>query len=234
MTERLFDIKDNAKALHENINCVAEQYGRKPSDIRLMAVTKTNSVEKVNAAIAAGITLLGENRAQELLQKYDNYHKDNCEIHFIGHLQSNKVKAIINKVNMIETVDRLSLAKEIDRCAKAAGLVMPVLIEVNIGEEASKSGVKPAQLSLLLEQMSQFKNLTVKGLMAIPPNVADNVVKEGYFAQMYRHFIDIKAKKIDNVSMDVLSMGMSQDFPLAIKHGSNIVRIGRGLFGERQ
>lgn len=233
MMERSFDVRENARALFAEIDFAAQRSGRSPSEVRLMAVTKTNSAEKVNQAIDAGINLLGENRAQELLQKYDDYHKDNCDIHFIGHLQSNKIKSIIDKVSLIESVDKLSLAKEIDRCAKSAGFIMPILIEVNIGREATKSGVFPEFLQELLEQISQFSNIQVRGLMTIPPNVDDGVIKERYFEHMYRHFIDIKAKKMDNISMDILSMGMSHDFSLAIKHGSNIVRIGRALFGER-
>ncbi|WMJ84301.1 YggS family pyridoxal phosphate-dependent enzyme [Oscillospiraceae bacterium LTW-04] len=233
MMEKSSDIRENAKILMERIALAAQAAHRNPSDIRLMAVTKTNSAQRVNEAIAAGITLLGENRAQELLKKYDDYEKANCEIHFIGHLQTNKVKAIIDKVSLIQSVDRLSLAEKIDRCAKEAERVMSVLVEVNIGGEATKSGVAPQMLPDLLAQMAGFSNIKVKGLMCIPPKVTDDLTKEQYFAQMYRHFIDIRAKKMDNVCMDILSMGMSYDFPLAIKHGSNIVRIGRELFGER-
>lgn len=233
MTERFFDIEENAKRLVFEAVEAAQKAGRDPESVRVMAVTKTNSAERVNRAISAGITLLGENRAQELLEKYDDYHKDNCEIHFIGHLQSNKVKSVIDKVDMIESADRLSLVKEIDRCAAALGKKMPVLVEVNIGREESKSGVLPEKLEEFVAQISEFEHITVRGLMTIPPNTPDDAIKERYFAQMYRHFIDIKAKKIDNVNMDILSMGMSHDFTLAIKHGSNIVRIGRGLFGER-
>lgn len=233
MTERLSDISENARRLKNEIAQAAAKYSRKQSDIRLMAVTKTNSAERVNRAIAEGITLLGENRAQELLEKYDSYNKQDCDIHFIGHLQTNKVKSIIDKVGMIESVDRLSLMKEINRCAALKSLIMPILIEVNIGCEENKSGVLPQLLPDLLSHAADFSNITVRGLMTIPPNVDNETQKERYFEQIYRHFIDIKAKKIDNVSMDILSMGMSHDFSLAIKHGSNIVRIGRGLFGER-
>lgn len=235
MTERSSDttIGENAKALVARITQAAQQANRNPSDIRLMAVTKTNSAQRVNEAIAAGVTLLGENRAQELLEKYDAYNKYGCEIHFIGHLQTNKVRAIINKVSLIQSVDRLNLAEKIDCCAKEAERIMPVLVEVNIGGEASKSGVSVQELPEMLAQMAVFSNIRIKGLMCIPPNVTDNLTKERYFEQMYRHFIDIKAKKMDNVCMDILSMGMSYDFPIAIKHGSNIVRIGRELFGER-
>ncbi len=233
MTARSSDIGENARALTERIAWAAQQAQRNPADIRLMAVTKTNSAQRVNEAIAAGITLLGENRAQELLAKYDDYHKNSCEIHFIGHLQTNKVKSIIDRVSLIQSVDRLTLAEKIDHCAGGVGLVMPILIEVNIGEEAAKSGVAPPQLPELLAQIAGLSHIKIMGLMCIPPNVTDALTKERYFAQMYRHFIDIKAKKMDNVCMDILSMGMSGDFLLAIKHGSNIVRIGRELFGER-
>ena len=233
MMEKSSEIRRNVEAVQEQIGRAAAEAGRDPSEIRLMAVTKTQSAARVNEAIAAGVTLLGENRAQELLEKYDGYDRAGCDIHFIGHLQSNKVRSIVDKVSMIESVDRLSLAQEISRCAQSHGLVMPVLIEVNIGREQSKSGVLPEALPELLGKVSLLPGLSVRGLMAIPPNIEDTVQKEGYFEQMYRHFIDMKAKKLDNVSMTILSMGMSHDYPLAIRHGSNVVRIGRALFGER-
>lgn len=233
MMEKSSEIRRNVEAVQEQIGRAAAEAGRDPSEIRLMAVTKTQSAARVNEAIAAGVTLLGENRAQELLEKYDAYDRAGCDIHFIGHLQSNKVRSIVDKVSMIESVDRLSLAQEISRCAQSHGLVMPVLIEVNIGREQSKSGVLPEALPELLGKVSLLPGLSVRGLMAIPPNIEDTVQKEGYFEQMYRHFIDMKAKKLDNVSMTILSMGMSHDYPLAIRHGSNVVRIGRALFGER-
>ncbi len=233
MMEKSSEIRRNVEAVQEQIGRAAAEAGRDPSEIRLMAVTKTQSAARVNEAIAAGVTLLGENRAQELLEKYDGYDRAGCGIHFIGHLQSNKVRSIVDKVSMIESVDRLSLAQEISRCAQLHGLVMPVLIEVNIGREQSKSGVLPEALPELLGKVSWLPGLSVRGLMAIPPNIEDTVQKEGYFEQMYRHFIDMKAKKLDNVSMTILSMGMSHDYPLAIRHGSNVVRIGRALFGER-
>ncbi len=233
MTERCSDIRENYKRITEKIFEAAVSARRDPKDVRLMAVTKTNSAERVNEAISAGVTLLGENRAQELLAKYDDYHSENCDIHFIGHLQSNKVKSVTDKVDMIQSVDRLSLLKELDRCCCDINKIMPVLIEVNIGREESKSGVMPEDLEDFAALASQFSNIKVCGLMTIPPNSKNNAETERYFEQMHRHFIDIKTKKMDNISMDVLSMGMSDDFQLAVKHGSNIVRIGRGLFGER-
>jgi len=233
MMERYSDIRDKYNIITEKICEAAALSGRDVNDIKIMAVTKTNSAQKVNEAIEAGITLLGENRAQEFLSKYDSYNREGCEIHFIGHLQSNKVKTIIDKVDMIQSVDRLSLLKEIDRCCGDLGKIMSILIEVNIGREESKSGVLPEELDELLSQAAAFSNVRVKGLMTIPPKTHNNVETERYFEHMYRRFIDIKAKKMDNISMDILSMGMSNDFPVAVKYGSNIVRIGRALFGER-
>ena len=233
MTERCSDIRENYKRITEKIFEAAVSAQRDPASVRLMAVTKTNSAERVNEAISAGVTLLGENRAQELLAKYGYYNKSGCEIHFIGHLQSNKVKSVIDKVSMVQSVDRFSLLKEIDRCSVEIGKITPILIEVNIGREESKSGVMPEALDDFVELTSQFSGVKVCGLMTIPPNSKNITETERYFEQMHRRFIDIKAKKMDNISMDILSMGMSEDFQLAVKHGSNIVRIGRGLFGER-
>jgi len=233
MTERCSDIRENYKRITDKIFEAAISANRSPDSVKLMAVTKTNSAEKVNQAISAGVTLLGENRAQELLAKYNDYDCDACDIHFIGHLQSNKVKSIIDKVSMVQSVDRLSLLKELDRYSLEVGKIMPVLIEVNIGREESKSGVLPEQLEEFAASAAGFTNIKVCGLMTIPP-ISKNIAEtERYFEQMYRRFIDIKGKKMDNISMDILSMGMSDDFQLAVKHGSNIVRIGRGLFGER-
>ena len=233
MTERCSDIRENCKRITEKICEAALSAKRDPDSVRLMAVTKTNSADRVNQAISAGVTLLGENRAQELLSKYDDYNKEGCEIHFIGHLQTNKVRSVINKVSMIQSADRLSLLKDLDRCSFECGKIMPVLIEVNIGREQSKSGVMPEELEDFIALASQFSNIKVRGLMTIPPNSKNITETERYFEQMQRRFIDIKAKKMDNISMDILSMGMSEDFQLAVKYGSNIVRIGRGLFGER-
>ena len=234
MTASLSDIQYNAQKLTEQISNAAVLSGRNPDEVKLMAVTKTNSAERVNQAISSGITLLGENRAQEYLSKYQDYKLSSCSVHFIGHLQTNKVKSIIDKVDMIQSVDRLSLASEIDKCSRSIGKVMPILVEVNIGREESKSGVLPEQLDDFISEISGFKNLSIQGLMTIPPNLGNSLEIERYFDEMYRRFIDIKAKKMDNVIMNILSMGMSYDFELAIKHGSSIVRIGRGLFGERQ
>lgn len=233
MEKSLSDIRENVYTVSEKLREAAAACGRDPDEIRLMAVTKRNDAMRVNAAIEAGVRLLGENRAQELLEKYDDYNKRNCEIHFIGALQTNKVRQIIDKVDLIESLDRISLAKEIDRQAKAIGKIMPVLVEVNIGREETKSGVMPENLTDFVKDVSQFEHLRIEGLMAIPPHDENEAKIEAHFARMRQHFIDIEAKKIDNVCMRTLSMGMTDDYPLAIRHGSTLIRVGRAIFGER-
>ena len=227
------EVAQNVSALQEQIRQVAAAAGRDPAQVRLMAVTKTVDPELVNAAIDAGITLLGENKAQELCAKYDSYHKDGVEIHFIGHLQTNKVRHIVDKVQMIESVDSLPLAEEINKRCAALNKQMPILIEVNIGREESKSGVLPEDLPALLEEISKLPAVSVRGLMAIPPVCENNEQVSQYFYQIQQLFIDIKQKKYDNINMEILSMGMSGDYQTAIAYGSNVVRIGTAMFGHR-
>lgn len=227
------EVAQNVSALQEQICQAAAAAGRDPAQVRLMAVTKTVDPELVNAAIDAGITLLGENKAQELCAKYDSYHKDGVEIHFIGHLQTNKVRQIVDKVQMIESVDSLPLAEEINKRCAALNKQMPILIEVNIGREESKSGVLPEDLPALLEEISKLSAVSVRGLMAIPPVCENNEQVSQYFYQIQQLFIDIKQKKYDNINMEILSMGMSGDYQTAIAYGSNVVRIGTAMFGQR-
>ncbi len=198
-----------------------------------MAVTKTVDPQRVNEAIAAGVTLLGENKAQELCAKYDQYQKDGVEIHFIGHLQTNKVKQIIDKVCMIQSLDSIALAQEIQKQCEKHDRTMDCLVEVNIGNEANKSGVLPEELEDFLVKVSGFSRIHVRGLMSIPPVCEINEEIEQYFCKMQKLFVDIKAKKLDNIHMDFLSMGMSGDYPLAVKYGSTMVRIGTAMFGHR-
>ena len=228
------DVALNIEEIRRNVDEAARECGRDPKDITIMAVTKTVAPERVNKAIENGITLLGENRAQELLEKYDSYDKDGVDIHFIGHLQTNKVRQIIDKVTMIHSVDSVHLAQEIDRQAGKAGIVMKVLAEVNIGGEESKSGISPEELPQLLEEMSRMPNLSVQGLMTIPPVSRTNEEAEHYFCKMSQLFIDINQKNMDNINMNILSMGMSGDYRTAIKYGATIVRIGTALFGSRR
>ena len=228
------EIARRVAQLRQEIDEAAQACGRDPSEIRLMAVTKTQTPELVNQAIDAGIHLLGENRAQELLEKFDDYHKEGVEIHFIGHLQSNKVRQIIDKVSLIHSVDSLSLAQEIDRQAQKHDKIMKILVEVNIGGEESKSGVAPEKLEELLDQLSSLRHISVQGLMCIPPRCQNPQDSAAYFEKMQQLFIDIKRKNNDNMNMSILSMGMSGDYKTAIRYGSTLVRIGTALFGERK
>lgn len=220
------DISENLKRIRFEIGEAEAKY-RKPDDtVRIMAVTKTVSYERVNEAVKEGITLLGENRVQEYLDKKDFYDKS-AEVHFIGHLQTNKVKYIADSVAMIHSVDSARLAAEVDRQAGRAGKRLDVLFEVNIGGEDSKSGVSPEELDRLLEETAQLENIKARGLMTIPP-IGES---EKAFEKMQRLFEDMKSR---GGGFDTLSMGMSSDFALAVKYGSNIVRIGSRIFGVRK
>lgn len=222
------DIEENIKIIRYNLQEAAVKSGRNPQDIRLMAVTKTVAVERVNYAASMGLTLLGENRVQEFLQKKDEYVK-NCEIHFIGHLQSNKVKYIADSVDMIESVDSVRLAEEVSHRAERAGRVMDILCEVNIGGEGSKIGFDPGEITEGVCRMAELSGVRVRGLMSIPPPGDSGV----YFEKMQRIFEDIAARKIPGTDFDTLSMGMSADYTEAVRFGSTLVRIGSGLFGAR-
>lgn len=227
------EVAQNVQKIAQDVREAALQAGRDPSEVQVMAVTKTVDPVLVNAAIGAGITLLGENKAQELCAKYDSYHKDGVQIHFIGHLQTNKVRQIVDKVSMVESVDSIKLAREIDRHCAAIGKVMDVLLEVNIGREENKTGVFPELLPALLEEAGKLEHIRVRGLMTIPPVCETEEEVLQYFSQMRQLFIDIKQKKYDNISMEILSMGMSADYLTAVRCGSNIVRIGTAMFGQR-
>lgn len=228
------EIRENIALIRDRLEKAARSAGREPGEVRLMAVTKTVPPELVNVAAEEGIRLFGENRAQELLEKLDSYSFGPDQIHFIGTLQTNKVRQIIDRVCCIQSVNSIHLAREIQKRAAAAGKAMDVLVEVNIGEESSKTGADQKQILEILEEVSGFSNLRVKGLMCIPPPGQNPLETERYFDQMYKMFIDIKHKKIDNISMETLSMGMSGDYELAVKHGANLVRIGTGIFGKRK
>lgn len=220
-------IDDNLKEITYNIEN-AKQRSNRTDEVRLMAVTKTVPFEAVNYAISKGIDLLGENRVQEYLSKADCYTKG-TETHFIGHLQTNKVKYIADKVDLIQSVDSLRLAAEIDKACKKLEKIMPVLIEVNCGED-SKNGTSFDNVENLVIEMSKLPNIAVKGLMTIPPVEQS----EYFFAKMQEKYIDIKSKNIDNIDMLYLSMGMSGDYTTAIEYGANIIRIGTKLFGARK
>ena len=228
MTDNYKYVSDNLAAIRENIAEAADKCGRKPEDVRIMAVTKTVAPEIVNHAVSLGISLLGENRVQEFQSKQEAY-DSSAEIHFIGHLQTNKVKYIIEPMSMIQSVDSVKLAAEINRRAAAHNKVMDVLCEVNIGGEESKSGTAPGELLSLLEQAAEMEHIRVKGLMTIPPPSQSDI----FLGRMEELFGDIKTRNLNGISMEVLSMGMTHDYAEAVKHGSTIVRIGTGLFGAR-
>ncbi len=223
----------NVAQAFENIKAAAIKTGKGPAEIRLMAVTKTVPPEKVNEAIAAGCDLLGENRVQELLEKYEYYDKS-AEIHFIGSLQTNKVKYIVDKVSMIESVDSIKLAEEIEkRCAKI-DKIMDILLEVNIANEESKSGFSPDEVIAASEKISKFPHIRLRGLMTIGRFGAEICETKQYFEKMSQLLVDLRAKNIYNIYINILSMGMSADYELGVETGATIVRIGRGLFGERK
>lgn len=226
-------VVENLKIIRDKISVAAQKSGRNTNDIRLMAVTKTVAPELVNVAINNGVDLLGENRVQEYLDKKDSYVPD-TETHFIGHLQTNKVKYIIDKVDMIQSVDSVKLAREISKNAVKNNLIMDILVEINIGEESSKSGTSPQMAQELVCEIAELEGLCIKGLMSIPPICEKKEESLHYFSQLRQIFVDIRDKNIDNVYMECLSMGMSQDYEAAIEMGSNIVRIGSALFGQRQ
>lgn len=229
--DRIAFVTDNYRRISDKIENAKIKSGR-TDDVRFMAVTKTVPAEIVNHSVSLGINLLGENRVQEFLDKYESYSGD-YSVHFIGGLQTNKVKYIIDKVDMIHSVDSFKLAAEIDKRAGSAGRIMDILLEVNIGGEESKNGITPEALNELSAEIAELKNIRIRGLMTIPP-VDINGSSERYFERMKRLYDDLRSAYKDKFTVDTLSMGMSGDFEKAIEYGSTIVRIGSLLFGYRQ
>ena len=240
MTERLsFDgefpfIDDNFREITDNIAEAAVKSGRKPEDIRLMAVTKTVQPALINHALSLGIDLIGENKVQELMGKLEYLHADSVEKHIIGHLQTNKVRKIIGTVSMIQSLDSISLADEIALRAKAAGTVTDVLLEVNIGGELSKTGfVYEETLERALE-INEKEGVRIRGLMAVPPVCETEKEVRGYFEKMNGLFMNMQSILKSRALPDTLSLGMSSDYVPAILEGSTMVRIGSALFGARR
>ena len=221
-------VLERLAAIRQKIAAACQDSGRSESEVTLMAVTKTVSPELINLAVDAGVTTLGENRVQEFLSKRDAYRAD-ADVQFIGHLQTNKVKQIIDKVSLIHSVDSLHLADAISKAAEKQGIVMPVLLEVNIGGEASKSGVSPDELPALLDAVQKLPAVRADGLMTIPPPMTDEAEQIRVFTQMKQLFDSLR----QSVPMQVLSMGMSGDYEAAVRCGATIVRIGSALFGAR-
>ena len=226
-------IAENVARIREEMNQAAIAAGRDPKQILLCAATKMNDTENVRQAIAAGVDCCGENRVQELTKKLSENAYEGVPVHFIGHLQTNKVKQVVGKVDLIQSVDSLRLLEAINKEAARQGICQDILLEINIGNEESKSGFQKAELPEILEQMAKFTSVRVKGLMAIPPICENSTDNHKFFQEMCNLSVDITAKKYDNVWVDIMSMGMSGDYADAIACGSTMIRVGTAIFGAR-
>ena len=226
-------IAENVAEIRAKMDAAAKISGRDPKEILLCAATKMNDAEAVRQAIAAGVDLCGENRVQELVQKQKENAYEGAPVHFIGHLQTNKVKQVVGKVDLIQSVDSLRLLKAIDAEAAKQGIVQDILLEINVGQEDSKSGFEVCEVLPLLEQISEFSHIFVRGLMAIPPISQNSGDNRKYFQKILQLSVDIRAKKYDNVLVNCLSMGMSDDYEDAVACGSTMIRVGTAIFGKR-
>ena len=224
-------IRENLNSVTESIRKAEQKSGRPAGSVKLIAVTKTYGADAINEAIDCGVTDIGENRVQEILEKYDRIKP--VRWHLIGHLQKNKVKYIIDKVCLIHSVDSMELAREINKQAEKIGKVQDILVQVNVSGEESKFGIKPEECSALCREISGMDNVRVKGLMTIAPFTEDESVLRNVFCGLQQLSAKISEEKNDNISMDELSMGMTHDFPLAIEAGATMVRVGTGIFGQR-
>jgi len=226
-------IAENVARIRKDMNAAAIAAGRDPKDILLCAATKMNDANAVRQAIAAGIDLCGENRVQELMQKLSENAYEGVPIHFIGQLQTNKVKQVVGKVELIQSVDRMKLLQAINAEAAKQNIVQDILLEINIGKEQSKGGFFLEEMPEILSQMVNYGNVMVRGFMAIPPIQQNSGDNRKFFQEIYQLSVDIRQKKYDNVRVDVLSMGMSDDYADAIACGSTMVRVGTAIFGQR-
>ena len=227
-------IRDNILAIREEMAKACAQAGRMEDAVKLLAATKMNDYDRVRAAIEAGVDLCGENRVQEFQEKLSQDAYRGCPVHFIGHLQKNKAKFLVGNVDLIQSVDSLPLLETIDRLAEKKELIQDILLEINIGGEAAKSGIRPEEADEFSARIGEFPHLRLRGFMTIPPISEENHGNLRYFAKMYNLYVDIKAKKYDNTNIDCLSMGMSDDFADAIQEGATLIRVGTGIFGARQ
>ncbi|MBR6376745.1 MAG: YggS family pyridoxal phosphate-dependent enzyme [Oscillospiraceae bacterium] len=226
-------IEENVAAIRARMAAAARAAGRDPAEILLCAATKMNDAERVKEAVAAGVDCCGENRVQELAQKQPLGAYDGAPVHFIGHLQTNKVNKVVGKVDLIQSVDRPELLEALNRAALRLGITQDMLLEINIGAEPQKGGFSPQEALALAGRMGDYPGLRLRGLMAIPPISEKKGDNCKYFAKMRNLYIDIARKKYDNVSMVCLSMGMSDDFEDAIAEGSTMIRVGTAIFGQR-
>ncbi|MBE7001546.1 MAG: YggS family pyridoxal phosphate-dependent enzyme [Ruminococcaceae bacterium] len=226
-------IRENVAHIKEEMKNAALAAGRDPKDILLCAATKMNDAAAVREAIAAGVDCCGENRVQELTAKQAQNAYDGVPVHFIGHLQTNKVKQVVGKVALIHSVDSLRLLEAIHKEAARQGIQQDILLEINVANEESKSGFSFEDMDFVLSQISRFPSIRVLGLMAIPPICQNSTENHKFFQKMYNLSVDIMRKKYDNVCVNILSMGMSDDFADAIACGSTMIRVGTAIFGAR-
>ena len=226
-------IAENIAAIRAKMDAAAIAAGRDPKEIKLCAATKMNGVDAVREAIAGGVDLCGENRVQELVQKQKENAYEGAPVHFIGVLQTNKVKQVVGKVDVIQSVDRMNLLEAIQKEAAKQGIRQDIFLEVNVGQEESKSGFEVSEVLPLLEHIGDYPNIFVRGLMAIPPISKKSGDNRKFFQEMLQLSVDIGEKKYDNVAVECLSMGMSDDYEDAIACGSTMIRIGTAIFGER-
>ncbi len=228
-----FGVAARLDTVRERIAEAADRSGRSASDIRLVAVTKFIDIPPIAEALAKGVKEVGENRAQELVDKFGFFKEHGQFVHFIGRLQLNKVKYLVGRAGLIQSADRMEAFTEIDRIAARLGVKQDTLVEVNIGAEPQKAGIAPQELNELYKRISDLPNICVKGLMCIPPAAEGEAVRD-HFKRMRELFAEGKGLDIPNVGMEILSMGMSGDYTLAIEEGANMVRIGSAIFGARQ
>ena len=225
-------IRENIERVKENIRTACEKSGRKAEDVTLIAVSKTKPISMLQEAYECGCRDFGENKVQELVEKWEQMPKD-IRWHMIGHLQRNKVKYIVDKVYMIHSVDSLRLAEEISKEAGKKGVTVSILIEINVAEEETKFGTTCEEACRLVEEIAKLPHLVIKGLMTIAPYVENPEENKQYFEKLRQIYVDINRKNIDNVYMTELSMGMTGDYETAIAEGATYIRVGTGIFGER-
>ena len=223
---------DNLKDVEERIQAACDRSGRKREDVLLVAVSKTKPVEMIEEVMTAGIVDFGENKPQELRDKYEVL-PQNLRFHMIGHLQTNKIKYVIDRVVLIHSIDSIHLAEAVNAEAKKHNRIMPVLVEVNVAQEESKSGFLVEKAENAIREIAKLSNIRVEGLMTIAPFVENAEENRQYFVKLRKLSVDIAAKNIDNVTMNVLSMGMTGDYQTAIEEGATMVRVGTGIFGTR-
>ena len=226
-------VAENLKTIRERVDAACERAGRRPEEVALIAVSKTKPLSMLQEAYEAGARDFGENKVQEILEKYPEMPED-ARFHMIGHLQTNKVKQVVGKAVLIHSVDSLHLAEKIEQEAAKRDLTAEILLEVNVAREESKFGLMLEEVIPLLEEVKNLPHVRVRGLMTIAPNVENPEENRKHFKKLYQLYVDIKSKNIDNGTMSVLSMGMTGDFEVAVEEGATMIRVGTGIFGSRQ